>query len=506
MAESSEEKRAQLRKEIKETSKEEFILKEMKRLGFWPDDKEQPTLAEEFINKRAELSTQIKGLTSEDKRFKNKEAVLRKYKKERMKKSREQQKLNKEKREADRLEKQQIWKAKQANDIIYLGEKYTNLLHKKESNTDLLKGNNLPAIADVKTLATHLETTLSELRYLSFHRYVSTVSHYIRYQVPKKAGGHRKIAAPMPRLKKVQRAILDKLLSKVKVSDYAHGFTENRSIVTNAKPHINQAIVVNMDLKDFFPTLDYKRVFGMFKALGFSPQQSTVLTLVCTETVEEKIKVDGAVYYVNEGERVLPQGAPTSPAITNIICRKMDQRLAGIAKKLGFTYTRYADDMTFSGPKELRSSLNKLMWQVKAVIKNEDFQLHPMKTRIMTTGARKEVTGIVVNEKASVPRKKLKAFRALLFQIEKDGPANKSWGNSPDLLASIEGFARFVYMVDPKKGSEFLARVAVINNRYKPKKTIIERGIDRGIKEIKKRIDRSKKDQDQSGKPWWKIW
>ena len=278
---------------------------------------------------------------------------------------------------------------------------------------------------------------------------------------------------------------LDELLVKVPISQYANGFAPGRSIVTNASPHVNADLIVNMDLKDFFPTISYKRVWGMFKKLGFSDQNATVLALICTEPVEEKVEVDGEIYYISEGERVLPQGAPTSPAITNIICRRMDQRMAGIAKKLDFTYTRYADDMTFSGPESSRQNLQKLLWQTKGVIKDEDFQIHPGKTRMMSNGNRKEVTGIIVNEKTTISRKKLKAFRALLFQIEKDGPKGKTWGESPDLMASILGFARYVYMVDKEKGKPLLERVKGIRQVYVPKKTKT-RGIE--------------------NKPWWKFW
>jgi len=119
--------------------------------------------------------------------------------------------------------------------------------------------------------------------------------------------------------------------------------------------------------------------------------------------------------------------------------------------------------------------------------------LHPDKTKIMRKGQRKEVTGIVVNEKPNLSKKKLKAFRALLYQIEKDGPQGKNWGDSPDVLASAEGFARYVYMVNPQKGKPLLAQMSKINKRYKPKKVI-------------KKILSQKKKGGSEGKPWWKFW
>jgi retron-type reverse transcriptase len=224
--------------------------------------------------------------------------------------------------------------------------------------------------------------------------------------------------------------------------------------------------------------------------------------LICTQPSGEKVKLHGEEFYINSTSRVLPQGAPTSPAITNIICKKMDARLLGIAKSLGLRYTRYADDLTFSGPASVRKDLNKLFWRVKGVVKSEGFALHPKKTKIMSNGNRKEVTGVVVNEKPAVSRKKLKAFRALLYQIEKDGPKGKRWGSGPDLMESILGYARFIYMVDPIKGKKYLDQVKAIRSKYKPKKA--------------KPFFKPKaapnptgippKDKGEDSKPWWKIW
>ncbi len=482
-------RKKEIRKEIRKSSRQEFILNEMKRLGFWPNDEDRPSLAEEHLQKQIKLSNEIRELSRKDKAFQNKDAVLKRFKKERLRKSREKQKENKEKREEERLERKAAWAKQQTKDIIYLGEKYSASLQNKTNDLETLQKNNLPKIQNVLELAKVLKTSINELRFLSYHRFVSKSSHYIRYAIPKKSGGVRKISAPQPRLKTVQRSILDELFSKLSVSEYAHGFLNQKSILTNATPHIKADLVVNMDLKDFFPTLDYKRINGLIRKLGFSDQIATVLSLICTEPVEEKVKIDGEIFYVNQGERVLPQGAPTSPMLTNVICFRLDQRMAGIARKLGFTYTRYADDMTFSGDEASRQNIKKLMWQTKAVIKDEGFNIHPKKTKIMSTGNRKEVTGIVVNEKTSIEKSKLKSFRALLYQIEKDGPVGKKWGTSSDLMGSILGFARYIYMVDPVKGKKYLAQVEAIRKKHAPKKVKPS-----GIK------------KPEGGKPWWKFW
>jgi len=496
------ERQKEVRSGIQKMGREGFVLSEMQRLGFWPKDSDKPSVAEQVVKRRHQLSQEIRDLAKKQKRFENKEAVLKAYRKERLRKSRELQKLNKAKRADARLAKKLEWKKKQAKDIIYLGEGVSGNLHKKENNLELLAKNHLPITQDVVGLATTLSTTVNELRFLSFQRSVYKKSHYMHYTIPKKAAGLRKISAPMPRLKKVQRAILDELLIKLENSNEAHGFITKRSIVTNANPHVGAEVVINMDLKDFFPSINHNRVYGLFKYLGYSDQISTILALICTQPSGEKVKLHGEEFYINSTSRVLPQGAPTSPAITNIICRKMDARLLGIAKSLGLKYTRYADDLTFSGPASVRRDLNKLFWRVKGVVKSEGFALHPKKTKIMSNGNRKEVTGVVVNEKPAVSRKKLKAFRALLYQIEKDGPKGKHWGSGPDLMESILGYARFIYMVDPAKGKKFLAQVKAIRSKYKPKKA----KLFFKPKAAPNPTGIPPKDKGDDDKPWWKIW
>ena len=498
MAQDTPGRREQIRKEIRKTSREEFILKEMKRLGYWPDNKDKPEQQEELILRRRELSKEISELSKEHKLYENKEAALNRYKKERLAKSREKQKLNKQKKADEKKVRQIARKREMHKNIDYLGKRYSNQLKKTDSDLEQLAKHNLPKITDIKSLAQLLGITVEELRFLSYDRKLNQVSHYITYGIKKKSGGIRKITAPKPKLKRVQRSILDKLLSKVDINLAAQGFMIGKSIVSNAVPHIGAGIVINMDLKDFFPTISFKRIFGLYKKLGFSPQISTVLALICTIPEEEKLRVHGKEWYLNSEKRYLPQGAPTSPMLTNIICRKLDSRLTGIAKQLGFRYTRYADDMTFSGPTTIRKNINKLKWQVRSVIKDEDFILHPDKTKVMVNGHRKEVTGITVNEVLNVPSKKLKDFRALLYQLEKDGPKDKYWGDpSVNLFESIEGYARFVNMVNPTKGKKLIAQVKSINKKYKPK------GIRKQIfKEVKDRAQTKQK----SGKPWWKIW
>ena len=222
---------------------------------------------------------------------------------------------------------------------------------------------------------------------------------------------------------------------------------------------------MNVDLKDFFPPISYKRIKGLFRSLGYGERIATVLGLLCSEPEIQMLEVEGRRWYVAAGERHLPQGAPTSPAITNLICRRLDRRMLGACKKLGFTFTRYADDLTFSSPKG-DAPAGELLGRVRHIVETEGFEIHHKKTRILRKGRRLEVTGLVVNEKPAVPRATLRKFRALLFQVEKDGPAGKRWGASPNLFASMAGFANFVNMVNPEKGRGLREKVEQLRAKY----------------------------------------
>jgi retron-type reverse transcriptase len=274
----------------------------------------------------------------------------------------------------------------------------------------------------------------------------------------------------MPKLKRAQRWILDHVLDRVRLHDAAHGFRKQHSIVSNAQPHVGHDVVLNIDLKDFFPTLTYRRIRGAFRGLGYGEAAATIFALLCSEPEVDEVVLDGMTFFVANGARKLPQGAPTSPAITNIVCRRMDARLAGAAKKLGFTYTRYADDLTFSGPRN--ADTGAMLDRIRFVATAEGFAEHPTKTRVLRKGRRQEVTGVVVNQRLSVDRETLRKFRALLFQIGKDGPAGKRWGASADVFASAIGYANFVRMVDPARGAPLLARAKELaaKHGWKPNK------------------------------------
>ncbi len=457
--------RQELYDKIRETSKDEYILAEMKRLGFWKTNEDKPTEAESLIERRTALESELNALVRKQRMYENPEAALRALRKKRMEDAREKRAETRTKRADERHEKALDWHNRQQQEISWLGEAVSLGLGQKEGQAARLQKFDLPAFDTHKTLAKAMGITLNELRFLSYDRATSKVSHYKHFQIAKKTGGFRNISAPMPRLKRVQYWVLENILSKVPLHDAAHGFIGGRSILTNAQPHVGKDVVLNLDLKDFFPTISYRRVKGLFHQAGYSESLATVLALICCEPDVQEVEMDGEHYFVQQGERHLPQGAPTSPMISNIICRSLDRRLQGLATKYGFTYTRYADDLTFSGNEEARRAVKKLLWGVQNIVTAEGFVLHPDKTRIMGKGRKQEVTGLVVNERLSVDRKTIKAFRSLLHQASKNGLTGRTWNGSKtdkQLLRSMLGYANFVAMVLPEKGAGFKAKAQEI--------------------------------------------
>lgn len=492
--------RQQLYDRIKASTKDAVILEEMKQLGFWKKDEGMPSLPEQLINKEAELTKELQNLLEIQRRYKNKEEALKEVRKARLEESKRKQAENKELRKKRREEKAALWKAKKEKDITYLGDKVSKGLNNKEGDTVKLEQKSLPVVLTAEELSKAMNITVGQLRFLSYNRTISKTSHYRRFYIPKKTGGKRLISTPMPRLKEAQYWILENILNKIPLHDAAHGFITKKSIVTNAQPHVKAEVVINIDLKDFFPSITYPRVKGLFEAMGYSEQVATILGLICTEPDCDLIELDGEQYYAAGTERFLPQGAPTSPAITNIICKKLDARVQGLARKYNFTYTRYADDLTFSASGEAVNNTKTLLAMLRKIIKSESLTLHPDKLRILRKGARKEVTGITVNDKPSVNPKELHQFRALLFQIEKDGIAGKHWKGSPHLLPTIKGYASFVNMVDPEKGKPLMERVNQILQKH---------GYKHEIKHPKKQPvvpEQQAPVQEKVKKPWWKIW
>ena len=461
--------RQQIYDRIRQSSKDEYILSEMIRLGFWQKDRTKPSIAEKFIEKRSALLSRLRELTRLNRLYQDPEKALLALHKTRKKAALEKREQTRINHNLARYEKALRWHKKQQTHFTYLGDAgygdkaLTAGLQQTTSDTARLTAHGLHVFSHVGELADAMGISTSELRFLCYQKDVSTVSHYQHFALTKKNGGTRLISAPMPRMKRAQYWLLDNVLNQLPIHDAAHGFIQGRSIVTNAKPHTNKQVVINLDLKDFFPSITYPRVKGIFKQSGYSEALATTFALIATKSDTQAVEMDGQTYHIANGKRELPQGSPCSPAITNVLCRRLDARLQGMAHKLGFTYTRYADDLTFSSDET--DKIQSVLWRCQRIVTDEGFTLHPDKTRVMRKHQKQEVTGIVVNDGLSVDRPTLKRFRAVVRQIELDGPDGKHWGTG-ELFQSLTGYANFVAMVAPEKGIPLQKQVAHLKRQY----------------------------------------
>ncbi|HHL19198.1 MAG TPA: RNA-directed DNA polymerase [Thiothrix sp.] len=355
--------------------------------------------------------------------------------------------------------KKQAWAAYKQTHLVHLGEGIFWSDAEDEDKWDVenahkrLLENQLPAITKSKQLAEALDISIAELRWLCYHREASTSSHYTRFEIPKRDGSSREIWAPRPLLKKVQTWILREILERLLVHGAAHGFLAGRSIATNASQHINSKILVKMDIEDFFPSISWKRVRGVFRKAGYQGHIATLLALLCTEAPRKIVEHRGKTTYVALGERCLPQGAPTSPALSNALCLSLDRRLTGVATKLGWRYSRYADDLAFSqvATKKQAPELTPLFGSIKRILGEEGFVVNQKKTHVVRQGARQEVTGLIVNGKGEprVPRKLKRQLRAAVHNFKCGKPLRDGVS-----LMELKGYAAYIMMTDRRLGEE----------------------------------------------------
>ena len=274
---------------------------------------------------------------------------------------------------------------------------------------------------------------------------------------PHRAAKYRLLEIPMPRLMRSQRWILDEILARLPVHDAAHGFAPGRSILTNAALHTGQEVVVRFDLKDFFPSVPASRVRGVFAKLGYPQSVSRLLMGLCTTITPEDDNDLGLQFGDLCTRPHLPQGAPTSPALANLCAYRLDCRLAGLAKRFGATYTRYADDLTFSGGHELRRTQQRLRKWVIRVVTEEGFTLNAAKTRVKSQSDRQTVTGLVVNVKPNVRRRDFDLLKATLTNCVRHGPASQNRDKLPHFRAHLQGRVGFVASIHAVHGAKLRA-------------------------------------------------
>ena len=271
---------------------------------------------------------------------------------------------------------------------------------------------------------------------------------YRRFSIPKKSGGVRTITAPTGLLKGAQKAVSILVSSLYEAPEMVNGFTPGRSVETNAEVHVGKNYVFNTDLRGFFPSITAGMVRHALEDLGVKPEVARYISVLCT------ITTDGD----DLPEDVLPQGSPASPVLSNMVCCRMDRNIDWLARKYGVTYTRYADDITFSSMHSVYGKNSPFLKQFRDMVAGYGFTINEAKTRLQKKGSRQEVTGIIVSDKTNVSRVYIKNLRAEIFQMEMNG-------FSKEQFRSVRGKVAFVGMVRGKEDplySRLLTRVRSI--------------------------------------------
>jgi hypothetical protein len=332
-------------------------------------------------------------------------------------------------------------------------------------------------IASTTALAETLELSDGQLAWLadvrSLERTVDAerLRNYRYAAIPRRSGLPRVIEAPKLRLKEIQRWILREILDRVPVHDAAQGFTRGRSVIDHARRHSGQHVVLRLDLADFFASVPAGRVFGIFQTLGYHSAVAHVLTGLTTNTVPQHVwevvrrAAAGAAVQPRFwlGRQLatphLPQGAPTSPALANLAAFRLDRRLTGLAASAGLRYSRYADDLAFSGARLPRGGAD-LEALVATIARDEGFTLNAAKTVLRTSAARQQVCGIVVNAAPNITRAEYDRLKAMLHNAARDGPAGQGLTGRE---AELQGRIAWVEALNPARGENLRRRFGEID-------------------------------------------
>lgn len=330
----------------------------------------------------------------------------------------------------------------------------------------------LPAIPCAGALADWLRVSTGELEWfadlkgLGYKKTAGRLRHY-RYQVlAKRCGSIRLIEAPKPRLKELQRQILSGILEKVPPHPAVHGFFKGRSIQTFVAPHVGRRVVLRMDLRDFFPSIAGVRIQAFFRTVGYPETVAGLLGGICTNAAPRDVwnrtsleinPRDLREARDSYGRPHLPQGAPTSPALANLCAYRIDCRLAGLAKSADAEYTRYADDLAFSGSEGFEQRVERFSTHAAAILFEEGFSVHHRKTRIMRQGVRQHLAGLVVNRSTNTFRGDFDRLKATLTNCVRLGPGSQNRAAHPLFRSHLEGHVGFVETVNPVRGKRLRA-------------------------------------------------
>lgn len=336
----------------------------------------------------------------------------------------------------------------------------------------------LPTVADLGRLLdlpTGQLLWFADVRSLERDADDERLRHYRYRWLPKTTGGVRLIEAPKPRLLQHQRILLRRILDAIPAHSSAHGFRPGRSALTYASAHVGREAVLRLDLEDFFASVRAARVYAVWRSAGYPEPVAHLLTGLVTNAVPHHVlrvaprpqSAELLAAHHRVGRHLatphLPQGAPTSPALANLAAQRLDRRLAGLAATLGFTYTRYADDLAFSGGPHLARVASWLESTVQQIVAEDGFRLNLWKTRLLTAGGRQQLAGVVVNRRPNVARADYDTLKAVLHNCARHGPHGQNREGRADFRAHLRGRVAWVASVHPDRGRRLQAAFDAID-------------------------------------------
>ena len=346
-----------------------------------------------------------------------------------------------------------------------------------ESRVTTDSGGAAPRLDSLADLSALLDLTQGELDWfadpqLRNRRARPGRLHHYQYDWLRREGRTpRLLEVPGLRLRAIHRRVLDDVLASIPLHSAAHGFVPSRSAVTGAAVHTGAEVVINLDLISFFARVSAGRVYGVLRQAGIPEAVAHTLTGLAAHAVPPHV-LAAMPPGGSPSERFalrqalaaphLPQGAPTSPALANLAVRRLDSRLAGWVDAAGGQYTRYADDLAFSGPVELARRANAFIRGVTRIVEDEGHTINPHKTRVRGASVRQAVTGVVVNERTNTPRRDFDRLRAVLHNAAVHGPESQNRGGHPDFRAHLLGHISWMESVNPARGVRLRADFARI--------------------------------------------
>lgn len=332
----------------------------------------------------------------------------------------------------------------------------------------------VPSLVTPGELATWLRLSLNELAWFADLRGLGTrhpqgpLSHYHYRWVPKRDGTARLIESPKLRLKFFQRAILHAILDRIPPHEAVHGFRVGRSVSTFVEQHVGRDFVLRLDLKDFFASVTRPRVTAVFLTAGYPEPVAQLLAGLCTHRTPRSVwraRPGGIRRDLGQEEARrweiphLPQGAPSSPALANLVAYRLDCRLDGLAKSAGAAYSRYADDLLFSGEAAFARVARRFLVQVGAIALEEGFEVNARKTRLMHRSVSQRAGGLVINAHPNLPRDDYDRLKAILYNCVKHGPVGQNRAGVENFAAHLAGRVAHVRYLNPVRGERLQRRL-----------------------------------------------